>query len=66
MITVVCILYNSDHLIEKFLDQIKKNKKIEKVIFFDNSKKINHSINSNVQIIGTGENLGYGGMDISC
>jgi GT2 family glycosyltransferase len=61
MITVVCILYNSDHLIEKFLDQIKKNKKIEKVIFFDNSKKINHSINSNVQIIGTGENLGYGG-----
>lgn len=60
MITVICILYNSDHLITNFLSQFKKNKNINEIIFFDNSKKINQSINAYAKIIGTGENLGYG------
>lgn len=61
MITIVCILYNSDHLIDDFIDQFKDNNSIKKIIFFDNSKKINHSINEKIKIIGIGKNLGYGG-----
>ena len=61
MITIVCILYNSDHLIDNFINQFRDTNSIKKIIFFDNSKKINRSINEKIKIIGIGKNLGYGG-----
>ena len=61
MITVICVLYDSDHLIKPFLSQFEKNRKIEKIIFFDNSKKIDLKLSNKSQVIGTGDNLGYSG-----
>ena len=63
-ISVISVLYYSSHLVDKLIENIYHSiKNVDEILFINNSNddKITTETKSNIKIINTERNLGYGG-----